>query len=108
MPAAPEAEEPVVVVVEKPKKKRRRWPFVLGGILLVLLILLVIAFFVADAYAKDYARQYIKERIVAVLGVDDPSTVQVDIGDGSVLLQALRGELDQIDVDGRTRSRSAS
>jgi hypothetical protein len=96
--AATEVVDPVVVVVEKPQKKRRRWPWVLGGILLVLAILLVIAFFVADAYAKDYARAYIKERIVAVLGIDDPSKVQVDIGEGSVLLQALRGELDQIDV----------
>ncbi len=96
VPVPADAGEPVVVV-QKPKK-RRRWPFVLGGILLVLAILLVIAFFVADAYAKDYARQYIKERIVAVLGIEDSSEVQVDIGTGSVLLQALRGELDQIDV----------
>lgn len=102
VPAAPaaasDAEEPVVVVVDAPKKKRRRWPWVLGGILLVLAILLTIAFFVADAYAKDYARQYIKDRIIAVLGIEPGTPVTVDIGEGSVLLQALRGELDQIDV----------
>lgn len=90
-------DEPLVVVVPA-KKRRRRWPWVLGGILLVLAILLVIAFFVADAYAKDYARAYIKERIVAVLGIEDPSQVKVDIGDGSVLLQALAGKLNQVDV----------
>jgi LmeA-like phospholipid-binding len=95
---AAETEEPVVVVVDAPKKKRRRWPWVLGIILLVLAILLTIAFFVAEAYAKDYARDYIKQRIIAVLGIEPGTPVTVDIGDGSVLLQALRGKLDQIDV----------
>jgi hypothetical protein len=97
-PLPVQAEEEPVVVVVPAKKKRRRWPWVLGGILLVLAVLLVIAFFVADAYAKDYARAYIKERIVAVLGIGDPSKVNVDIGDGSVLLQALAGKLNQVDV----------
>jgi hypothetical protein len=95
-------EEPVVVAVAAPKKKRRRWPWVLGGILLLLVILLVIGFFVADAYAKSYARDYIKDRIVAVLGIEDPSQVEVDIGTGSVLLQALAGKLNQVDVDAGT------
>ncbi len=85
------------------KKKRRRWPWVLGGILIVLVILLVVAFFVADAYAKDYARQYIKDRIVAVLGIEDPSQVTVDIGSGSVLLQAIsRSSSNEVDVDAGT------
>ena len=69
VPAA-DAEEPIVVAA--PKKKRRRWPWVLGGILIVLAILLTIAFFIAERYAKDYARDYIKERIIAVLGIEDP------------------------------------
>jgi LmeA-like phospholipid-binding len=90
--------EPEVVVVAPPRKKRRRWPVVLGIVLLVLAILLTIAYFVGEAYAKDYARDYIKQRIVAVLGIKDPSTVKVDIGTGSVLLQALAGRVDNVDV----------
>ncbi|HEX7834653.1 MAG TPA: LmeA family phospholipid-binding protein, partial [Pseudolysinimonas sp.] len=97
VPAPTEPAEPQVVVAA-PKKRRRRWPWVVGGILVVLGVLGTIAFFVGDAYAKDYARQYIKDRIIAVLGIEDGTPVTVDIGDGSVLLQALRGELDQIDV----------
>jgi hypothetical protein len=96
------AEDAAVVVVPAPKRKRRRWPWVLGGILVVLAILAVIAFVVADAYAKDYARDYIKQRIVAVLGIEDPSQVKVDIGSGSVLLQALAGRLNEVDVDAGT------
>jgi len=107
VPVAPEpaetqpvevVDEPVVVVVDPPKKKRRRWPFVVAGILLFLVILLVIGYVIGENYAKDYAKDYIKQRIVAVLGIDDPSTVSVDIGTGSVLFQALRGELNQVDV----------
>ncbi|HEV7742796.1 MAG TPA: DUF2993 domain-containing protein [Pseudolysinimonas sp.] len=93
------APEPEVVVVPAPKRKRRRWPWILGGILLILAILLTIAFFVGDAYARNYARDYIKQRIVAVLGIDDPSQVKVDIGTGSVLLQALAGRLNEVDID---------
>jgi len=35
---------------------------------------------------------------VAVLGIDEGTPVTVDIGEGSVLLQALRGSLDSVDV----------
>lgn len=89
--------EPAVEVVAPPAKKRRRWPWVLGGIVLVLVILLVIGYIIGENYAKNYARDYIKERIVAVLGVDDPDTVTVDVA-GPVLLQALAGKLNQVDV----------
>ncbi len=89
---------PVQREAAAPKKKRRRWPWVLGGILIVLGILLTIAVIVAERYAKDYARDYIKDRIIAVLGIEPGTPVTVDIGDGSVLLQALAGKLNQIDV----------
>jgi hypothetical protein len=92
----PEQGEPVVVVPST--KKRKRWPWIVGGSVALLLILLTSAFFVADAYAKDYARAYIKERIIAVLDIEPGTPVTVDIGSGSVLLQALTGRLDQIDV----------
>jgi hypothetical protein len=91
-------EAPAESVVLRPRKKRRRWPWVLGGIVVVVGILLTIAFFVAEGFAKDYARDYIKERIMLVLGIADENAVTVDIGDGSVLLQALVGKLNQIDV----------
>lgn len=102
-PVAPVAKdgaepEPTVVVVEPPVKRRRRWPWVLGGIGVLLVVLLVVGFFVADAMARDYARDYIKQRIVAVLGLDPATPVSVDIGGGSVLFQAMAGRLDSVDV----------
>lgn len=94
--------EPEIAVVVAPKKKRRRWPWVLGGILLLLAILLTIAYVVGESLAKDYARDYIKQRIIAVLGIEPGTPVTVDIGDGSVLFQALAGKLDEVDVTAET------
>jgi hypothetical protein len=88
---------PVAEPAEVPAKKRRRWPWVVGGIALFLVVALVIAYVIGENYAKNYARDYIKERIVAVLGVEDPDTVTVDVA-GPVLLQALAGKLNQVDV----------
>jgi hypothetical protein len=92
------AREPEVVVVTAPSRKRRRWPWIAGGAVLLLLVLGVVAFFIADNYAKSYARDYITQRIVEVLGLDPDAPVDVRIGGGSVLLQALAGRLDSVDV----------
>lgn len=95
-PVAP-GDTAVIELVEAPKKKRRRWIGVLIG-LVVLAALLVVAFFVADAYAKTYAEAYVRDRIVEVLKLDPSARVDVDLGDGSVLLQAARGALDEVTV----------
>jgi hypothetical protein len=60
--------------------------------------LLIVGLFVADGAAKTYARDYIKQRIIAVLHLDPKTPVKVDIGSGSVLLQALSGHLNKVDV----------
>lgn len=96
----PEAETvPVVELVETPpKRKRRRWIGVLIALVIVV-VLLVVGFFVADAYAKTYAENYVRERIVEVLRLDPAAKVDVDLGSGSVLLQAARGAIDEVTVD---------
>lgn len=87
----------VVIEVPPVKKKRRRWIGVLIA-LVILIVLLVVGFFVADAYAKTYAENYVRERIVEVLKLDPAAKVDVDLGTGSVLLQAASGALDRVDV----------
>lgn len=92
------AETAVIELVEiPPKRKRRRWIGVLIA-LVILIVLLVVGFFVADAYAKTYAENYVRERIVEVLKLDPASKVDVELGTGSVLLQAASGALNQVDV----------
>lgn len=97
-PAETTTAEPQVVVVDAPARKRRRWPFVVGGIVLLLVILLVVGYFVGESYARSKAIETIKAKVVAVLGVQDPSTVKVDIGSGPVLFQALAGKLNEVNV----------
>jgi len=95
-PANP-ATKPLPVIVTKPAKRKRRriWPWIA---LVVVIVVLIVGFFVADGLAKTYARDYIKQRIVAVLHLDPKTPVKVDIGDGSVLLQAISGHLKTVDV----------
>lgn len=80
-----------------PTRKRRGWIVALV-ILGVLLVLAIVGFFVADAIAKSYARDYVRERIVAVLNLPDDADVSVDLGGGSMILQALAGRVDTVDV----------
>jgi hypothetical protein len=71
------------------------WPFVVAA---VVLLLLIVAVFVADAAAAGYAREQIRTQLVSALGLPADAEVGVDIGSGSVLLQAIRGRLDTVDV----------
>ncbi len=71
------------------------WPFV---VVAVVLVVLIVGFFIADAAAKTYARDQIRARIVSALGVSSAADVTVDVGSGSILLQALTGSLDTVDV----------
>jgi hypothetical protein len=82
-------------LIPAPVKKRRVWPLV---VVVVVLAVLVAGFFVADAAAKTYAQDQIKQKIGAALGVDPKTDVKVTIGGGSVLLQALSGKLTTVDV----------
>ena len=87
-PPAPQAAPPA-------KRKRRALPFVVA---VVVLVVLIVGLFIADAAAKSYAQDQIKQKVVAALGVDPATDVHVKIGGGSVLLQALSGTLTRVDV----------
>jgi hypothetical protein len=97
LPVAPEPGTPVDEAAA-PKKRRR------GGIIAlivvgVLLVLGIVGAFVADAVAKQYARDYVRERIIQVLALPDDAEVDVDLGGGSILLQAWAGRIDTVDID---------
>lgn len=79
-----------------PSKKRRRvGPLVVVAVVLVVLIAGV---FVGDGALKAYAQDQIKQQVVAALGVDPATEVQVRIGGGPLVLQALSGKLSTIDI----------
>jgi len=70
------------------------WPFVVA----VVLIVFVVAFVIADAAAKSFAREQIRTQLVSALGLPASADVTVDVGSGSILLQALGGSLSTVDV----------
>ncbi len=71
------------------------WPFLAIAIVVVVLL---VGFFVADAAAKSYARDQIRTQLASALGLDSSANVGVDLGGGSILLQALSGKVDTVDV----------
>lgn len=97
-PAQPTEPLPRVEFVEAaPPKKRRRW---IGWViaLVVVVVVLVVAFFVGDALARQYATNYVRERIIEVLGLDATAPVDVELGSGSILLQAASGAINEVRV----------
>jgi hypothetical protein len=81
-----------------PKRKRRGWIIALIVVAAVV-VLGIVAFVVAEALAKDYARGHVRDRIVEVLNLPDDAEVDVDLGGGSIILQALAGRVDTVDVE---------
>ena len=94
-PPLPASPHPTVVVTAPPRKRRKVWPFVL---IAVVLVVLIVGFFVANAAVTSYAQNEIKQKVIAALGVDPKTDVDVKLGGGSVLLQALSGKLKTVDV----------
>jgi hypothetical protein len=80
-----------------PTRRRRRgirWLIAL----VIVVVLLVIAFIVGDSLARTAAEGYIRDQLVSRLDVPADQAMSVEIAPGSVLLQALGGSLDSIDV----------
>lgn len=94
LPVEPVPAEAVV----PPKRRRRGWVIALI-VAASVIVLGIVAFVVAEAVAQDYARGYVRERVVEVLNLPGDAEVDVDLGGGSIILQALAGRVDQVDVD---------
>ena len=88
MTAAPATPEPV-------RRRRRAWPWVL----LVVGVLLVAAGFAADALVRGLAERAIAEQVSSALDVPPGTEVTASIGGGPVLVQAIAGQLERVDVD---------
>ena len=86
-----------VIVVEAPVRKRRRW---LGWViaLVIVIVVAIIGLLVAESYARATAEQYVRDQVRTVFALPEDQDVDVSIGPGSVLLQAVRGSIDSIEV----------
>jgi len=86
-----------VATVEEPKRKRRRW---IGWVvaLVVLVILGIAAWIIGDIVARDYAEKYVRSTVIEQFDLPADTVVDVEIGPGSLLAQALFGSIDSVDV----------
>lgn len=102
LPVEPVQPEPVQSEPAQPEPvappRRRRGAIIAVVVVAGVLVLGIVAFLVAEAIAKDYARGYVRDRMVAVLGLSADAEVNVDLGSGSIILQALAGRVDVVEA----------
>ncbi|MDH6180539.1 hypothetical protein M2152_000721 [Microbacteriaceae bacterium SG_E_30_P1] len=84
------------IVVPAPRRKRRGVGVLIG--LLVVVVLLAVAAIVGESLARAYAQDYVRDRILESLPVDPSTPIDVRVGGGPVLLQALAGRMTEIDA----------
>lgn len=102
-PPTATSDEPVQTIpteippVKSPPKRRRRIGWLIS--LIVVVGLIVAGLFVADSLARDYAEGYVRDQIVEVLNLDPDTGVDVDLGTGSLLVQAAAGSINAVTID---------
>lgn len=81
----------------EPPRKKRRFGWLIA--IVVVAAVLVVGFFVGDHFARQYATDLIRERIIEVLKLDKNTEIAVGLGSGSILLQAISGSVNDVTVD---------
>lgn len=88
--------ETVPLPAIEPTKKRKRRGWIIA--LIVLVALLIAAFFIADALARRFATGYVRVQIVQAMQLDPATPIDVDLGSGSLLLQAATGGINDVTI----------
>ncbi|MDQ1556663.1 MAG: hypothetical protein QOI02_1665 [Actinomycetota bacterium] len=89
---------PVVHPVEvAPRRKRRGWLGVVVA-LVILVALVVAAFFIAEPFVRTYAEKQVRTQVIQALKLPPTTVVNVDLGSGSLILQALTGRINDVRV----------
>jgi hypothetical protein len=83
-------------VIEVPRKKHRGRTALI--VILAVVVVLVALFFVADYFARQYATNYVRQHVASSLGLSSDAPVAVDLGPGSLLLQAATGHIDTVTI----------
>jgi len=81
----------------EPPRKKRRFGWLIA--IVVVAAVLVAGFFVGDHFARQYATDLVRERIIEVLKLDKNTQIAVGLGSGSILLQAIGGSVNDVTVD---------
>jgi hypothetical protein len=86
----------MTTVIELPRKKHRGRRALI--VVVVVVLVLVAAFFVTDYFVKKFATDYVRDQVASSLGLSSTAPVRVDLGQGSILLQAASGHIDDVTV----------
>ncbi|WP_339621896.1 DUF2993 domain-containing protein [uncultured Salinibacterium sp.] len=79
------------------KRKRRGWiGWVIAG---VVVIILIVGVFLVETVGRTAAVRIAQDEIASTLGLEASDGVSVDLGSGSLVLQALTGGLDVVTID---------
>jgi hypothetical protein len=85
-----------VVVTPPPRRRRGR---LIGLIVALMVVVLVVVGGVAgEAFARQYATARVRSETVTALSLPNGNGVHVDLGGGSLLVQALTGRIDSVGV----------
>ncbi|GAA1221074.1 LmeA family phospholipid-binding protein [Rhodoglobus aureus] len=79
----------------KRRRGRKGW-WIAGGIIAVILIVGVI---LVETAGRAAAETFVRDEIATSLGIDSTDGVAVDLGSGSLVLQAITGGIDVVTVD---------
>jgi hypothetical protein len=87
---------PLPPLPETPKKRRRwiGWAIAAG----VLVVVLVVGAFVAESVARGVATDRIHDELVTGLSLEADHPMDIDLGGGSLIVQALGGTVDSVDI----------
>jgi len=79
-----------------PRKKRRRRGLLIALVVVVLVV--VIAWIVGDQVARSYAQSYIRDQLITTFDLPADQDLDITIGPGSLIAQAIGGSIDSVDV----------
>jgi len=80
----------------KARKKHRLRNALIALVVVVLVV--VIAWIVGDQVARNYAESYVREQIITTFDLPADQKMDVEIGPGSLIAQAIQGSIDSVDV----------
>jgi len=80
----------------QPKRRRKRRGWLIA--IVVIIVLLGIAWIVGEAVARNYAENFVRDKVVSSLKLKAGTPVGVTIGPGSLLAQAITGGIDSVKI----------
>ena len=87
---------PLASLPEEPRTRRRWVGWVIAAVVLV--VVLVVGVFVAEGVARNVATERIHDELVTALSLEADHPMDIDLGGGLLIAQALGGTVDEVNI----------